>query len=112
MVLHLASAAADKAVFFQKSPVAGAARNRRGFENVDSLALHLTVADQKACGSKAGKSRANDICGFFVNALGLAGVGERLIVPVAVKHICPSLFFAQCNMAFKKLSDKLCILYG
>ena len=87
VVFHLPAAPDDEAQVRDAEPVAGAAGEGRLLQNVDVVAGHLSVPDQKRGGGQAGKAGADEPGGFRVNALGLAGVCKGFIVSIGIVHI-------------------------
>ena len=85
MVIHLA-AAAHHVAHVILAAVARAAGHGILLENVDALALHLTVAHQIAGGGEGGQAGAYQIGRFMIDALGLAGTGKGLIVTAGIIH--------------------------
>ena len=93
MVVHLAPAAHEKALRDIAASVAAAARKLQLFQKADALALHLSVADKIESRRQSGKSRPDDIGGFFVHILRFFGVGKRFIGSGRVIHNENLLFF-------------------
>ena len=86
MVVHLAAAAHEEALGHVLAPVAAATGKLQLFEQMDVLALHLSVADEvERCG-QTGKTGADDICRFLVHILRLFGMGKGFISACGIIH--------------------------
>ena len=86
VVVHLAPAAHDIAEIFKFVSVARAAGKISLFQNMHPFALHLRVTHQIAGGGQRGKTAADNICRFLVDALGLFGSCKRFIVAAGIIH--------------------------
>ena len=86
MVVHLAAAAHDIADVGILIAVARATGDRVLLQNMDPLTGHLTVSDKVAGSRQSGKAGADEICGFFVNALRLLRAGKRFIITTGIIH--------------------------
>ena len=86
VVVHFPAAPHEEALGHVLTSVAAAAGEFQLLQQVDMLALHLTVADQIKGRRQAGQACANDISGLLVHVLGLFGMGERFISSSRVIH--------------------------
>ena len=86
MVVHLTAAAHHVADIFKLPAVARAAGGGAFFQNVDVVALHLTVAHQIAGRRQGRKAAAHDIGGLLIHALGLAGTGKGFVIAAGIIH--------------------------
>ena len=86
MVFHLAAAADDEALLRVLDAVAGAAGQLEFFQNVDVLALHLSVTDQEAGRCQRGQAAAHQISALAIHALRLLGTGEGFIITIGIIH--------------------------
>ena len=94
MVVHLAAASHEKALGNILSSVAAAAGKLQLFKKMNTLALHLSVADKIESGCQTGKTGADDVCGFFIHILRLFGMGKRFISSCGIIHIEASCFLS------------------
>ena len=85
VVVHFAAAAHHVADIILPA-VARAAGHRVFLENVDVLALHLTVAHQIACRRQGCQTCADNIGALVVNAFRLLGMGKGFIVTAGIIH--------------------------
>ena len=93
VVVHFPSAAHEETLGHVLATVAASARQIQLFQEVDVLALHLTVADEVKCRRQAGKAGADDISRFFVHVLGLFGMRKGFIGASRVIHNKTSCYF-------------------
>ena len=86
VVIHLTSAAHDKALGRIVNAVAGAARKGQMLKQGDVISGHLCISDEEACRRQTRKPGAYYVGGFLVNALRLLRGRKSFIVAAAVIH--------------------------
>ena len=86
VVLHLPAAPDDEAQLLHPQAVAGAAREGGLLQDVDVIAGHLAVPDQKGGGGQTGQAGARQPCGFLLCAPGLAGAGKGFVISIGIVH--------------------------
>ena len=86
MVVHFTATAHEEALGDVLAAVAAAAGQIQLLQQMNVLALHLTVPHQiEGCG-ETGQTGADDISGFFIHTLGLLGVGKGFISACGIIH--------------------------
>ena len=96
MVVHFAAAAHEEALGNVLAAIAAAAGQIQLFQQMDVLALHLSVADQIEGRRQAGKAGADDVGGFFIHILGLFGVGKGFVSASGIIHNKNLLLYFLC----------------
>ena len=76
VVIHFAAASHKEAFGDITAPVATAAGEFQFLEQMNMLAIHLSVADKIKRRRQTGKPRTDDIGGFLIHVFRLFGMGE------------------------------------
>ena len=97
MVVHFAAAAHEETLGDVLAAVTTAAGKLQLFQQMDALALHLSVTDEVEGGGQTGQTGADDICGFLIDILRLFGMCKRFISSCGIIHDETLLYFGSSH---------------